>query len=34
MFTVFLILAILVVSVGGAAVAPRLFHLTKNDKDK
>jgi hypothetical protein len=34
MFTVLLILTILIVAVGGAAVAPRLFHLTKNDKDQ
>ncbi len=34
MFTVFLILTILVVAVGGAAVAPRLFHLIRNDKDR
>jgi hypothetical protein len=34
MFTVFLLLAILVVAVGGASVAPNLFRLTKNDKDR
>jgi hypothetical protein len=33
MFTMFLLLAILVVAVGGATVAPRLFSLTRH-KDR